>query len=234
MLARATGKYLVQHVYERVAGCPGVGRVIVATDSGEVVEACRSFGAEVALTSPEHASGTDRVAEVARSLAEEIVVNVQGDEPLIRHEDIERLLELFRSGSPEGRAPRADMTTLCVERRDAEGFRDPNIVKVVFGRDGRALYFSRSPVPYADPAAPAGRGAPWYQHVGIYGYRREALLEIARLEPTALEKRERLEQLRALEGGFAIRVGVTTARHAGIDTEEQYRAFVAEYLEGRV
>jgi len=221
VLARATGKYLVEHVHERVQGCPGVERVIIATDSLEVQDACRSFGAEVAMTSADHVSGTDRVAEVAGSLPHDIVINVQGDEPLIEHDDLLRLRDLFQAN--------VSMTTLAASRRDPEGFADPNIVKAVVAEDGHALYFSRSPVPYA---APGAREVEWLQHIGVYGYRREFLLRLSRLPPTALEKRERLEQLRALENGFRIRVGITPHRHLGIDTEEEYRRFAGEYLRG--
>jgi len=211
----------VEHVHERVQGCPGVERVIIATDSLEVQDACRSFGAEVAMTSADHVSGTDRVAEVAGSLPHDIVINVQGDEPLIEHDDLLRLRDLFQAD--------VSMTTLAASRRDPEGFADPNIVKAVVAEDGHALYFSRSPVPYA---APGAREVEWLQHIGVYGYRREFLLRLSRLPPTALEKRERLEQLRALENGFRIRVGITPHRHLGIDTEEEYRRFAGEYLRG--
>src|SRR4029453_13009490 len=152
VLARDTGKYLRQHVYERVVRCPGVDRAVIATDSREVFDACRSFGAEVAMTSPDHVSGTDRVAEVARGLQHDVVINVQGDEPLIQHADIAMLAGLFESG--------AVMTTLVARRSDPEGFRDPNIVKAVVAPNGDALYFSRSPVPYSAPApsgSPIGR-----------------------------------------------------------------------------
>lgn len=218
VLARETGKYLVQHVYERVLGCPGVDRIIIATDSTEVEEACRSFAADVVMTSEKHASGTDRVAEVAHQLPHEVVVNIQADEPLIEHQDLIALVELLSED--------VDMTTLAVRRSDPEGFGDPNIVKAVIGEDGSALYFSRSPVPFTGESP-----AEWFHHLGMYGYRREFLLDYARMPPTALEKRERLEQLRALENGYKIRVGLSPHRHLGIDTEEEYRSFVQECLE---
>ena len=219
VLARATGKYLVEHVHERVTGCPGIDRIIIATDSAEVLGACRSFGAEVVMTSPDHASGTDRVAEVARGLSHDVIINVQGDEPLIEHDDLTALAGLFTPG--------VVMTTLVARRTDPEGFADPNIVKAVVAEGGNALYFSRSPVPYA---APGQASVEWLQHIGIYGYRRDFLLLLAGLKPTALERRERLEQLRVLENGHRIRAGVTPHRHIGIDTEEEYRRFADEYL----
>jgi 3-deoxy-manno-octulosonate cytidylyltransferase (CMP-KDO synthetase) len=229
VLARDTGKYLVEHVHERVRGCPGVDRVIIATDSAEVLDAARSFGAEAIMTSPAHASGTDRVAEVARGLDHDVVINVQGDEPLIEHDDLITLRGLFeeREGGPGAR--RTSMATLAVRRFDAEGFRDPNIVKVALAANGEALYFSRAPIPHAGPADAGGGRVEWLQHVGVYAYRREFLLRLAGLPPAPLEKRERLEQLRALENGFSIRVGLTSHPHAGIDTEGEYRRFVEEY-----
>jgi 3-deoxy-manno-octulosonate cytidylyltransferase (CMP-KDO synthetase) len=248
VLARETGKYLIQHVWEGVQGVPGVSAVIVATDSAEVLEAVKSFGAEAWLTSSAHLSGTDRVAEVARELRAAIVVNVQGDEPRIRKEDVARVIALFEEGGEE-----AVMTTLAVRRDDPEGQLDPNQVKVVCDARGRALYFSRAPIPVrrvfpprprAFPLGPPGevRGgvgdlspegasrAPWswLHHVGIYGYRREFLFEFAAMKPGRLEAIERLEQLRALENGYRIQVGITGNRYGGIDTEEEYREFVRE------
>lgn len=234
VLARDTGKYLIQHVHERVVGCPGIDRVILATDSEEVLAACRSFGAEAVMTSVDHVSGTDRVAEVARGLDCEVVLNVQGDEPLIQHDDLLTLLDLFSPGS------QVVLTTLAARRQDREGFLDPNIVKAVVAPSGNALYFSRAPVPHPPAAAAAvvATGAiegkepvEWLQHIGIYAYRRSFLLELAQLPPTPLERRERLEQLRVLENGHTIRVGITPHRHVGIDTEAEYRAFVAEQLD---
>ena len=221
VLAKDTGKYLIQHVWEGVQGAPGVSRVIVATDSEEILKAVEAFGAEGRLTSPDHPSGTDRVAEVARDLSEEIIINVQGDEPLIRKEDLSRLVDLFEDDGSDGN--RVVMTTLAMERREREGAGDPNNVKVVLDLNGRALYFSRAAI----PGGPAAEG--WLHHVGIYGYRREFLLEFPRLPPGKLEKIEKLEQLRALENGFGIRVGITAHRYRGIDTHEEYREFVREY-----
>ncbi len=240
VLARETGKFLFQHVYERVVGCPGIDLVRIATDSEEVLSAGRSFGADIVLTSPAHVSGTDRVAEVAAGLDHDVIINVQGDEPLIEHADLATLIRLFdpREDPASGRFPgggerengdEAVMTTLATAREDIAGFRDPNIVKVVVGIRGNALYFSRSPVPYSDALSRQSGGVvEWLQHIGIYAYRRSFLLRLAKLPPTALEKRERLEQLRVLEHGYALRVGVTEHRHIGIDTEEEYRRFVEE------
>ena len=226
VLARDTGKYLVEHVYERVVGCSVLEQVIIATDSEEVFAAARSFGADVRMTSPRHVSGTDRVAEVARSLEADVVINVQGDEPLIAHDDLAILVELF--GDEDGNDdPRVVMTTLAVERADVEGFHDPNIVKVVLGVGGEALYFSRAPVPYCREQNLSRLR--WLQHVGIYAFRRRFLLSLATLPPTALEQRERLEQLRVLEHGYRIRVAVSPHEHVGIDTPEEYVRFVEDY-----
>ena len=229
VLARDTGKFLFEHVYERVVGCAGIDLVRVATDSGEVLDAGRSFGADIVMTSSEHVSGTDRVAEVAADLDHDIVINVQGDEPLIEHSDLATLVSLFDSEAADG--DEVVMSTLAAARTDVEGFRDPNIVKVVTGTRGNALYFSRSPVPHSDDLSSAG-GVEWLQHIGIYAYRRKFLLYLAKLPPTRLEKRERLEQLRVLENGYTLQVGMTENRHLGVDTEEEYRQFVGEYREG--
>ncbi|MEM7232826.1 MAG: 3-deoxy-manno-octulosonate cytidylyltransferase [Planctomycetota bacterium] len=224
VLARDTGKYLVQHVWDAVVGCPSVSRVIIATDSEEVASAVESFGGEARMTSPDHASGTDRVAEVAWTLDEEIVINVQGDEPQIAHADLERLIDLFDAEKGET----VHMTPLAVRRDDAEGFSNPNNVKVVMDASKRALYFSRAEIPFPRDEILAGEveRTEWWHHLGLYGYRRDFVLRFAELEPTPIETRERLEQLRVLENGYVIRVGETSGNHIGIDTEEEYRSFV--------
>jgi 3-deoxy-manno-octulosonate cytidylyltransferase (CMP-KDO synthetase) len=163
---------------------------MVATDSEDIFKAVRAFGGKALMTSPSHASGTDRVAEAAASLDYDIIVNVQGDEPLIRAEMIDAVIELLEN---------------------------PNVVKVVFDRDGFALYFSRSPIPYRR------REGKVYQHVGLYSYRREALMKLTSLEPTALERTEGLEQLRALEHGIKIKVGITELETVGVDTPEDLK-----------
>jgi len=205
VLARSTGKYLVEHVWERVANCEAITRVIIATDSDEVLEACRSFGADARMTSESHRCGTDRVAEVAEDLDEDIVINVQGDEPYISHEDLERLLALFDGGRADREVV---MSTLAARRGDLEGFLDPNIVKAVIDDDGHALYFTRSGAPHADgqETGELKEELSWWQHVGIYAYSREFLLRYPALPPTALERRERLEQLRALAHGASVMI----------------------------
>lgn len=237
VLAKTTGKYLIQHVYEGVVGTSGVDKVIVATDSPEVEQAVRSFEGDVRMTSPEHISGTDRVAEVATGLDEEIIINVQGDEPLVSRDDLSRLVEALRAGE-EGKSPPA-MATLARKRTDEEGFHDPNIVKVVLDRMGRALYFSRSSVPHFRvlTESASSESAPerqWLEHVGIYAFQRDFLRVFTGLPPGDLEKRERLEQLRALENGATIEVLLTENRYAGVDTEEEYSQFVEHYRGGNV
>jgi 3-deoxy-manno-octulosonate cytidylyltransferase (CMP-KDO synthetase) len=201
------GKPMVQWVYER-ALASGAADVSIATDDLLIVSAGHSFGAEVIMTAPTHASGTDRIAEVARMNGwpeTDIVVNVQGDEPLIPPALIKQVAGLLE------RHPRAHIATLATPIESLEEFLNPNAVKVVADGEGRALYFSRAPVPWNRDGAPDGLDsqrvfAGARRHVGIYAYRVGALLRLAALAPTALETAERLEQLRALENGLEIRV----------------------------
>jgi 3-deoxy-manno-octulosonate cytidylyltransferase (CMP-KDO synthetase) len=214
-LASLLGKPLIQHVYENVSAARLATEVLVATDSPDIRDAVLSFGGRAVLTSPDHPSGTDRIAEVAAGTACDIIVNVQGDEPLLRPSHVDAAVVLLEDG-------RADMGTLAVPLTDPAEARDPNVVKVAFGRDGFALYFSRAPIPYhRDLWASldeAGGGATLHKHIGIYSYRRDALLGLTKLPPTALETTERLEQLRALEHGMRIRVGITEHDTLGVDT----------------
>ena len=223
VLLRGSGKYLIQHVWERARAARRAGRVVLATDDEEVLAAARSFGAEAVLTRADHPSGTDRVAEVARTLQAqegapaELVVNVQGDEPELDPGLIDRLVELMEGSD-------APMGTLAEPIQDPQDFQRAQVVKVVLDRRGRALYFSRSPIPH-----PAGDGGPPpLRHVGIYAYRPGFLQDFCRLEPAPLERGEKLEQLRALWHGHAIQVGVVAPTGArGIDTPEDYQAFLA-------
>ena len=227
-LANTTGKYLIQHVCEQVAAVPSIARVIVATDHARIAEAVASFGGTVVMTRAEHESGTDRVAEVARDLDCDIIVNVQGDEPEIEPAALERLIALF--GEPD-----CTMATLACPFSAVPGGNpaDPNTVKVVVDHRGRALYFSRACIPFPrDGQFAAGAGP--LLHLGTYAYRREFLLRLATLAPTALEKTERLEQLRVLEHGFDIRVALAERAAVGIDTPADYDAFVARYRAAQV
>jgi 3-deoxy-manno-octulosonate cytidylyltransferase (CMP-KDO synthetase) len=224
-LLRETGKYLIQHVYEQAIRVRDVQAVIVATDDERIKSAVESFGGRAVMTRPDHPSGTDRVAEVARSLDVDIVINLQGDEPLIDPASLELLTRLLTE------SPTAEMATLAIAIRSDEVYRNPNCVKVVCGADGRALYFSRSPIPFVRDAQPNFAGEPpmFLHHLGLYAYRRAALLEFPSLAPHALEQLERLEQLRALGHGWTIRVGVVAHAGRGVDTPADYESFVAEY-----
>ena len=201
------GKPMIQWVYER-ARASRAGEVLIATDDLLIVSATHSFGGETVMTAHTHESGTDRIAEVARirGWAEsDIVVNVQGDEPVIPPALIDQVASLLESH------PSAQIATLATPITSLEEFMDPNAVKVVTDIAGRALYFSRAPIPWARDGAPAGLGsqtshAGARRHVGIYGYRVSGLLRMASLKRTALEQHEKLEQLRALENGLEIRV----------------------------
>ncbi len=222
-LADATGQPLIRHVYERVAQARTIARTLVATDDLRIAEAVRAFGGEVVMTRADHPSGTDRVAEVARGLDADILVNVQGDEPEIEPASIDRLVGLLESD------PDCPIATLACPFANVPGSEpsDPAAVKVVCDRRGRALYFSRSRIPHQrDRDEPAEAPGPLL-HVGVYAYRREFLLRLTGLTPTPLERTERLEQLRVLEHGFPIAVAIVDRAAVGIDTPEDYAAFVA-------
>ena len=224
-LAQETGKFLIQHVCERIQSAPSIQQVIVATDDERIREAVYSFGGRCAMTSPDHPSGTDRVAEVARDIACDVVVNVQGDEPEIEPDSIESLLAALRDGGHPMATlacPFADLQRQGIEA-DPE---DPNCVKVVCSA-GRAIYFSRSRVPYKRNADTDYEGP--YLHLGVYAYRRDFLLELAQWPPTPLERLEGLEQLRVLENGHSIAVAVVDRAVIGIDTPDEYAAFVERY-----
>jgi 3-deoxy-manno-octulosonate cytidylyltransferase (CMP-KDO synthetase) len=226
LLLRETGKTLIQHTYEAASRATRPAGICVAADHQEICDEVRSFGGLVQLTDPRAASGTDRVAEVARNLeGVEIIVNVQGDEPELPGESIDLVIELL-----EGR-PEAVMATLATPIRSRRQLQDPACVKVVFDACGRALYFSRSPIPCArqwDDALLAVEPPLFYQHVGLYAYRREFLLQLAQMPQSSLEEVEKLEQLRVLQAGHSILVGVVRQPTFGIDTPEDYRAFVAK------
>lgn len=220
-LLTETGRPLLQHVWEQVCRAQRLDPVIVATDDERIADAARGFGAQVAMTRADHASGTDRVAEVAASLDAPWVLNVQADEPEVDPDDLDRLVARLASTGEE-------LVTLArpLLATEADLLADPHAVKVVMDDAGRALYFSRSPIPHGDD--PLGA----HLHLGVYGYRRDALLRFAAAPPAALERRERLEQLRALAMGMTIGV-VLTDRHAlGIDTPDDYARFVERFRSG--
>ncbi len=230
-LLKQTGKYLIQHVVEQAQKARLVSEVLVATDDIRIADAVRSFGGRPVMTRPDHQSGTDRIAEVAAGLDADIVLNVQGDEPEMDPGNIDKLVALLREqpDCPIG-------TVACQFPADTPTAgpgspQDPNCVKVVLDAHGRALYFSRALIPFPRDLASAGKLgelpiANYLLHLGLYGFRRKSLLELATLKPTELEQTERLEQLRWLYHGHKIAVAIGTSPSAGIDTPADYAAFV--------
>lgn len=230
-LAELGGKPMIQHVYERTAQAKLVSRVIVATDDSRIADAVNMIGGEAIMTSTSHETGTDRLAEVAQGLDADIIVNVQGDEPLICPTMIDQAIEPFLSDSS------ILMGTLKSRIKCLHDFLSPNVVKVVTDNVGNALYFSRSPLPFfrdkwkdlKDESFASGKLL-CYKHVGLYVYRRDFLLRFAAMSPTFLEVSEKLEQLRAIENGIRIRVVETEFESIGVDTpddlvkaQERYR-----------
>jgi 3-deoxy-manno-octulosonate cytidylyltransferase (CMP-KDO synthetase) len=217
-LAPLKGKPIIQHVYENSMGSALSEEVIVATDSEEIRNAVIRFGGKVVMTSPTHPSGTDRIAEVASKMEYDIIVNVQGDEPLIRPDIIDASVRLLDD-------ERASIGTLARKITKKEEILDPNIVKVAIDSEGFAVYFSRAPIPYhrdrwKDLGVVEVEMDGVFHHIGIYSYRKEALLALSKLWPTRLEQTERLEQLRAIEHGMRIKVGETDYEVMGVDTPD--------------
>jgi len=203
---------MIEHVYRRAAAAALVSRVIVATDDSRILEAVHRFGGEAVMTKASHQSGTDRLAEVAASLDCDVIVNVQGDEPLLAPETIDAAVAPF-TADKDG----LEMSTLRRRIVDPAELQNPNVTKVVVDGDGFAMYFSRAPIPFTRPGQPSA--AAW-AHIGLYVYRRETLLRLAALPPTAMERAEALEQLRALEYGIRIKAIETTHETTGVDTPE--------------
>jgi 3-deoxy-manno-octulosonate cytidylyltransferase (CMP-KDO synthetase) len=238
VLAQETGKYLIQHTWEQARKARLPERVVIAADDEKIVRAAREFGAECVLTSTAHQSGTDRIAEAVGHSDADIIINVQGDEPQIDPGHIDYLARLLLEN------PDAPMATLATGFARREQILDPNVVKVVVADCGlriagspsgdssrpapvgRAIYFSRSVIPYDRQRAGVGEVGHYLRHIGIYAYRRDFLLRLTALPQTPLEKLEKLEQLRVLENGYAILVGKVEHTCEGIDTPEQYAAFV--------
>ncbi len=216
-LIEIQGKSMIQRVCEQVAQARRVDRFVVATDDARIFQHVQNLGFEVRMTRPEHASGTDRCAEVALGFPQaEIVLNIQGDEPFIQPEQVDLLADLLLEN------PIFQIATLAKRLSDSAMLFNPNIVKVVFSEMAGALYFSRQPIPFVRGLSDAQwlDNQAFFKHIGLYGFRREALLEVAALPPSPLEKAESLEQLRWLENGFRIAVGVTELETIGIDTPE--------------
>jgi 3-deoxy-manno-octulosonate cytidylyltransferase (CMP-KDO synthetase) len=212
-LALIAGRPMICHVAERAGRARGLARVLVATDDIRIRDAVAAIGIEAVMTRADHPSGTDRLAEVARRLDAEVVINVQGDLPLLDPRMVERLAARMAE------EPALPMATLAVPIADEVDWRSLHVVKVVVGPDGRALYFSRAPIPYDRDGARAPGEAFGWRHVGLYAYRRETLLRLAALPPTRLEKRECLEQLRALEHRIGIGVVEWTAEEPVIEVD---------------
>jgi 3-deoxy-manno-octulosonate cytidylyltransferase (CMP-KDO synthetase) len=225
LLLSETGKPLIQHTYEAAQRATRPQGVLVAADCEEIASVVRHFGGRVELTSPNCASGTDRVAEIARKLADiDILVNVQGDEPEISAAAIDLAVDLLAAN------PTTVMSTLATPIRAKEKLHDPACVKVIFDRQGRAIYFSRAPIPFArdwNDSLLTAQPPHFHQHIGLYAYRRDFLLRLAELPRAGIERVENLEQLRVLDAGHTILVGVIDEPTIGIDTPEDYRAFVA-------
>lgn len=213
MILPIAGKPLVFHTYERARSAELVSHAVIATDSEKVLEALAPFDADVIMTSPDHVCGTDRVAEVAKDSDAEIIVNVQGDEPLIDPKCIDEAIRPLLDD------PKLPMSTLRRKLEDSERVDDPNVVKVVCDTNGFALYFSRSPIPHVRDGADWATATHW-EHIGLYVYRKEFLLEHAQKAATALETAEKLEQLRVLESGHRIRVVETQCESISVDTPE--------------
>jgi 3-deoxy-manno-octulosonate cytidylyltransferase (CMP-KDO synthetase) len=212
ILREICGRPMLAHVYEAARNCPDLADVIVATDSQEILEVCHKNGWHARLTSYAHRSGTQRIHEVAQAVAADVYVNVQGDEPLARPEHISAILALMKDRQMKV----ATIKTPCV----AADVNNPNAVKVVTDSAGRALYFSRSPIPYNRDGATSVR---YFKHLGFYAYRKPALDEFCSLPESQLERSERLEQLRFLENGIPIHVAETPFDTIGVDTDEDLR-----------
>ncbi|GIX05942.1 MAG: 3-deoxy-manno-octulosonate cytidylyltransferase [Candidatus Poribacteria bacterium] len=226
-LAPILGKPMIQHVYERSRRAKSVDRVLVATDDLRILETVRDFGGEAFLTG-DCPTGTDRVAVTAAAFPDyEVVLNIQGDEPLLEPDMLDALVAPFEQDET------VVMSTLAERIRDQRDYLSPNVVKVLTDRFGFALYFSRASIPGSRAGSVWDPNAPIFRHVGLYGYRADFLQRLVRLEPTPLEQREGLEQLRALENGYRIYVSITPYRTVGVDTPEELLA-VEEILRRRL
>jgi 3-deoxy-manno-octulosonate cytidylyltransferase (CMP-KDO synthetase) len=226
-----TGKPLIQHVVDAARRATRLERIIVATDDARIAEAVDAFGGEVAMTRSDHPTGTDRVAEVVAGMPEaHLIVNLQGDEPELSGEALDLVVSLLEADVE------APMATLSTPILDLAVYHDPSCVKVVRSRRGRALYFSRSPIPHHRDGTPDFTADPpaALLHLGLYAYRRDFLLKLAELPPSPLESAEKLEQLRVLESGYPIALGIIRERSVGIDTPEDYRRFVERWRAGQV
>ncbi len=225
-LANLAGKPMIQWVYERAGQSSRLDRLLVATDDPRIVEAVTSFGGEALLTSAEHPSGTDRLAETGRRLdlgEDDVVINIQGDEPQLQPIMVDLLADALVESGP------CPMATLACESADVIAFANPNVVKVVVDDRWRALYFSRAPIPCRRDRDPTLQ--PFLRHLGFYAYRQGFLQQFTQLAPGRLERLEQLEQLRALEHGHAIRVALSPVETVGVDNPEDLQIVAAQWME---
>jgi len=223
LLANETGQSLLEHVYRQVSRCKRVDEVMIATDDDRIFTECQKFGAKVVMTRVDHTCGTDRIAEAISGYDVDLVVNVQGDEPEISPDAIDKLVEIMEADAG------AQMGTLASCFAEGDSVDNKNVVKVVQSLSGRALYFSRSVVPFHRNDGEGSATPLYYKHIGLYAYRKPVLLALSKMAPTPLEQGERLEQLRALENDISIAVGMIDHGAEGIDTPEQYKAFVERF-----
>jgi 3-deoxy-manno-octulosonate cytidylyltransferase (CMP-KDO synthetase) len=230
ILRDPAGKTIIEYVCAAASAAARISRVIVATDDDRIAAVVREAGYEARMTSPNHPSGSDRIAEVVASLQSDIVVNVQGDEPMIRPEMIDQVISLLQDDAE------CQVSTLVTPINSSAELADPNVVKVVVDNQWRALYFSRSPIPYVRGAKDqlAESPLPHLHHIGMYGYRRPFLLQYVKLPRPAVEDAEKLEQLRVLAAGHRIKVGVTPHAPIGIDTPEDFEAFCRRAQSGKL
>lgn len=214
-LAMLGGRPMIQHVYDRAVRSTLLNDVIVATDDQRIFDVIKDFGGEAFMTNPNHSTGTDRIAEVAaKMVGVDVIVNIQGDEPLIDPASIDAAIK------PMLTDPMIPMVSLMANLNDMERLADPNVVKVVVDNDNFALYFSRSPIPFHRDGTSSGNH--WKKHIGLYAFRRNFLLKYAAMEPTKLEQIEKLEQLRALENGYKIKMVEVEDHSIGVDTPEDF------------
>jgi len=228
-LADILGKPMIQWVYERACRAKLLEKVVVATDDQRIFDAVTNFNGNVVMTSPTAANGTERIAEVTQNLDAKLIVNIQGDEPLIDPDVIDQLVVLMKEN------PAAPVGTLVKKIEDAENLINPNIPKVVVDKDFYALYFSRSIIPFHRDRADQRkwiRNEKYYQHIGLYIYRREFLLKFVKLPMSNLERIERLEQLRILENGYKIKVALTETDSIGVDVPSDIDRVIS-YVHGR-
>lgn len=226
-LVEIAGKSMIQRTYEQAATCTDLTQIWVATDDERIFNHVKKFGGNAIMTAATHPSGTDRIAEAVRIVATDVdaVINIQGDEPFIQPAQIEKVATMLRQ-------PQTQIATLAKQLKKNEDVLNPNIVKVVFDANQKALYFSRNPIPYlrgVDPSVWVTKTA-FYKHIGLYGYKKAILFDITKLAPSGLELAESLEQLRWLEAGVSIQIGITDLETIGIDTPEDLQKISLEKL----